>query len=524
MSMLDERKEDKSDEAALGQVFVKLCKSDEVKEFTVSKAFRVFLILVSSVLVLSAGISLAQEDELSGTIVFYPQNYYAPDQRPEAAAVVESTIAAYEELHPNVNVELEPLIGSTDEYRTWLLTRLSAGQAPNITWEQYTDRNDEGAEVWVPLNEFLEQPNPYVEEGQPGSERWIDMFPAEVLAKIRARDGNYYQIVMDWVETGLFYNREIFDQVGIDAEWENWSEFVQDCQTLKSAGIEPMGFFITPEWSTYQWLDDIFVTEAFADVATDWYMDTYNIPGQEFRMFQAEEIAQAAHSGAFSVNDPRFDVYLDLTKQFADNCAMEGFAGGVTYDDVQRLFVEGQVAMAWLGSWSASALEQDVNFDYGLSYFPPVTVEDGNPYDVNGETSYRVGGPSSAGQYGITQATADAGLLEEAVDLLMYWTAPQNFQPVYDAYPNYVPIIQGMTPSEISTRLQFVVNMPERIVGDPQGRFTPEQGTEHNRLFQQFLLGEISADELKEQYQPLLDQAIEELCREQAETWTWCSE
>ncbi|MBK8025158.1 MAG: extracellular solute-binding protein, partial [Chloroflexi bacterium] len=443
------------------------------------KVLRFLVVAVVSVFVLSIGLSLAQDD-LSGTVVFYPQNYYAPEQRPEAAAVAEAVIAEYMAMNPGVTVELEPLIGSTDEYRTWLTTRLSAGQAPNITWEQYTQRNAGGEDVWVPLNEFLEMPNPYIPEGQPGSERWIDSFPADVLAKIRAKDGNFYQIAMDWVETGLFFNKAVFEEVGIDAEWANFTEFVADCQTLKAAGVEPVGFFVTPEWSTYQWLDDIFMTEAFADVGPSWYLPDYTIPGQEFRMVLIEEAAKAVNDGHISVDDPRFDVYLNLTKQFTDNCAMSGFAGGVTYDDVQRLFVEGQVAMAWLGSWSAISLEQSVNFDYGLTYFPPVTVEDGNPFDVNEESSYRVGGPSSSGQYGITQQTAADGLLEEAVDLLMFWSSPAVFQRVYDAWPNYVPVVAGMTIGSLD-RLQFVVDhLPERLIGDPQGRLTPQFGTEHN--------------------------------------------
>ncbi len=487
-----------------------------------ARSGKLLVLLLSVALFTAIGVSLAQEEELSGTITFYPQNYYAPDQRPEAAAVVEEVVAEYMALNPGVTVQLEPVIGSTDEYRTWLTTRLAAGQAPNITWEQYVQRNNQGDEVWAPLNEFLDMPNPYVPEGQPGSERWLDLFPPEVLAKIRAKDGNYYQVALDWVETGLYYNEALLEQAGVDAEWENWSEFIADCQTLKAAGIEPVGFFVTPEWSTYQWLDDIFMSEAFADIGTEWYMDAYTIPGQDFRMLMPEEFAKAINDGAFSVNDPRFDVYLDLTKQFTDSCAMSGFAGGVTLDDVQRLFVEGRVAMAWLLSNSAVALERDVQFDYGLAYFPPVTEADGNPFDVNGESSYRVGGPSSSGQYGITQATADAGLLEEAVDFLMYWTAPQTFQRVYDSWPNYVPVVNGMAPSEISQRFQFVVGMPERLIGDPQGRLTPQLGTEHNRLFQQFMLGEISADELKAQYQPLLEQAVDDMCRDQADQWEWC--
>jgi ABC-type glycerol-3-phosphate transport system substrate-binding protein len=118
-----------------------------------------------------SGISLAQ-DALSGTVTLYPENYYNPDLYPEAAAEVEALMAEYQELHPDVTVELVPQVPTGTNYVTWLTTRLAAGQAPNIAWQQFYDRNREGSDVWVPLNEYLEQPNPYVPAGQPGSERW----------------------------------------------------------------------------------------------------------------------------------------------------------------------------------------------------------------------------------------------------------------------------------------------------------------------------------------------------------------
>jgi ABC-type glycerol-3-phosphate transport system substrate-binding protein len=481
---------------------------------------RILAVLAIFLLIIIGGVS-AQDAELNGTIQFYPQQYYAPEARPEAAKAVEELFAEYMETHPGVTVELVPYISSSDEYRTWLLTRLAAGEAPNITWEQYSDRNNEGADVWVPLTEYFEMPNPYVPEGQPGHDRWGDLFAENVLAQTRSGDGNWYQVSMDWVETGLFYNKELLSQAGVEPDWANWTEFIQDCEVLRSAGIEPVGVFMTPEWSTYQWLDDLFMSAAFGDIGTGWYLDKYDVPGRDFRMLKEEEFSKAILDGNLSVNDERFDKYLEITKQFADSCLMEGFAGGVTYPDMVRLFVEGQVATAWLGSWSASQLQNEIQFDYGLTYLPPITTEDGNPYAVFEDTSFRVGGPSSAGQYGITKATADAGLLEEAIDVLMFWTAPQNFQRAYDAFSDFVPMIAGVEPSEISLQFQFVAAMPERIIGDPIGRLTPKYGTEHNRLFQQFMLGEITAEELKAEYQPLLEEGAAEMC--QSQNWDWCS-
>lgn len=489
------------------------------------------LLLLSLLLSACAGVAPAPggsqagdttgDSELSGSISFYPQNYYNPEARPEAAAIVEGVIADYQAENPNVEVELIPYVGDSNTYRSWLLTRLAAGEAPNITWEQYSDRNTEGAEVWVDLTDYLEQPNPYVAEGQPGSERWADLFPDYVLAQIRSGDGRWYEVAVDWVETGLFYNKEVFATAGIEPDWANMSEFTADCEALRAAGVDPVGVFITPEWSNYQWLDDVFFSSAFSDVGPEWYLEKYNIPGRDFRRLNPEEFAKAVHDGNVSVDNERFDTYLNLVKEFTDKCIMAGFAGGVTLPDVERMFVEGQVAMAWLTTGSAVSLAESVNFDYGLTYFPPINSEL-NPFEVHTDSSYRVGGPSGPGQWGITQATAQAGLLEEALDFLMYWTAPQNFQRVYESYPTQVPMVAGVAPSEISEQFQFVAGMPERLVGDPIARLTPQFGTEHNRLFQQFMLGEIDAAALKAAYQPLLEQGAAEACANNE--WAWCGE
>lgn len=495
---------------------------------------RMVALLILTSLVLSACAPVAAPDEgsaasasasgesgLSGTISFYPQAYYNAEANPDAAKVVEQVVADYTAQKPDVKVELVPYVGDSNTYRPWLLTRLAAGEAPNITWEQYSDRNAEGAEVWVDLTDYFEQPNPYIEAGQPGSERWADSFPDYVLAQTRGGDGRWYEVALDWVETGLFYNKEVFATAGIEADWANMNEFMADCGVLRAAGIDPVGVFITPEWSTYQWLDDIFFSSAFSDVGTEWYLEKYNIPGREFRRLNPEEFAKAVHDGKVSVTNERFDVYLNLVKQFTDACIMQGFAGGVTLPDVQRMFVEGKVAMVWLTTGSATALATDVKFDYGLTYFPPIST-DLNPHEIHTTSSYRVGGPSGSAQWGITKATADAGLLDEAIDFLHFWSAPQNFGLVYKSYPANVPMVAGVAPSEISQQFQFVASLPERLVGDPIARLTPQFGTEHNRLFQQFMLGEIDAETLKAQYQPLLEQGAADACADKK--WDWCGQ
>lgn len=476
------------------------------------------LSVLCALLAVVVGVSVVSAQDLSGTITFYPQGYYAPDQNAEAAAVVEQIMQEYMDLNPGVTVELVPQVPTGTDYRAWLTTRLAAGNAPNIVWEQFYDRNREAAEVWVPLGDFLEMPNKYIEAGTPGSERWVDSFPNFVMAQTRAGDGNWYQVSMDWVETGLYINTEVMEANGLDASWDGWNDYLNDCETLRAAGVEPVGIFMTPEWSTYQWFDDILTSVAFGELSPNWYLPQYSSEFLPWRQLVTEELAKAVHDGEFSVNMPEFDFYLQITRDFADKCMVEGFAGIANYDEMMRLFIEGQVAMAWLGSWSSTFLAEEIQFPFEVTYLPAFTADE-NPYLVH-ESSYRVGGPSSRGQYGITQATVDAGLIEEAIDLLMFWSAPQNFQRVYDAAPDLIPMVAGVQPTAAAEGFQFVAAMPERAFTDPIGRLTPEFGTEHNRLFQQFMLGEITADQLKAEYQPILEKAAADLCAEQS--YDWC--
>jgi hypothetical protein len=82
-------------------------------------------------------------------------------------------------------------------------------------------------------------------------------------------------------------------------------------------------------------------------------------------------------------------------------------------------------------------------------------------------------------------------------------------------------MVAGMTASDAALGFQFVAGMPERAFTDPIGRLTAEFGTEHNRLFQQFMLGEIGVDQLKAEYQPILEKAAADLCAEQE--YDWCN-
>jgi ABC-type glycerol-3-phosphate transport system substrate-binding protein len=469
-------------------------------------------------LVLLAAVPAMAQTKISA----YLNQFYAPETYPQIAEVTQKLVAEYQQLHPDVTIELIPHIADVNAYQAWLTTRFTAGDEPDITWQQFYQRNAEGSDNWLALNDYFEQPNPYIDAGSPGADRWGDIFLDNVMAQLRAGDGNWYQVNSNWVETGFYVNQEMLDTNGVDISgWQTWGDMIESCKQLRAKGVQPIGVFMTPEWSTYQWLDDIIVTGAFADVIQSWYLEKYNNEFLPWRQLNPEEFAKAVKEGKFSTQDPRFDTYLKLTKDVADNCLVEGFAGIPEYDTLFNMFYNQQVAMVWLGAWSAPNLA-DVPFEVTSSYMPPFGPED-SPYEIN-KTSYRVGGPSSSGQFGLPARTVERGTADVAIDFLKFFTAPKNYARLALVDNGNIPVIEGVEPPAVAKAFQEIAQLPERGLTDPIGRLNQQFGTEHNRLMQSFMLGEIDAEQLKGQYQRALDRAVEDMCFENEADWAWCAE
>ena len=197
------------------------------------------------------------------------------------------------------------------------------------------------------------------------------------------------------------------------------------------------------------------------------------------------------------------------------------FAGITGLDQIMNLFFNDKVAMAWLGTWNAPVVRDTAKFSVTTTYFPPFT-KDNSPY-LSEPTIYRVGGPSSSGQFGISSGAADRGTLDAAVDFLKYISAPAQAQKIAAYDEGNLPVIKGVEPADVAKGFTKISQLPERGITDAVSRFNGEQyGTPHNRLLQSFMLGEISRDEMKQQYQALLDKAVQDQC--DANNWDWCNQ
>jgi len=309
-------------------------------------AYSIVLLLV--VLVSSVSMTTAQDKQLSGEISVLLNAYYRPDGTDDdkaTAAVTEGIAQAYMDAHPGVTIKLVPDLPSGTDMETFLAARMAADESPDIMWQQFGTRNLRGKDWWVPLNPYFDMPNPYIAAGTPGHDKWSDSFPDYVLAQTRAADGNWYQVSLDWVETGLFYNKDLFKQAGIDpANWTSWGKFIADMHTLKDkTGAEGLGAYVKQTgWSNWWWADDIFLTAAWADKANDFYMDKYADANRPWRQLNPEEIAKAILEGKLSAEDDHMDAYLKLSKDFVGVLPID-YMGINNLDDLDQVFFSGQL-------------------------------------------------------------------------------------------------------------------------------------------------------------------------------------
>jgi raffinose/stachyose/melibiose transport system substrate-binding protein len=264
------------------------------------------------VTLLLAGITYAQDDPI--TITIWP-NQYTPsrllpttgDSNAPVIQGIDPAVARYQELHPNVKIEIVTQAGT--DVRTWLTSQLSGGIAPDIIWNQPDWAAEDYRKNWlVPIDSFLEQPNPYVAEGQPGSQHWHDMFEPAIDVW-RAADDQLYVVLADQVQVGIYYNQSILDEAGVTEIPTTWEGLMQAAENIKTAGYAPFaqsGNNLDQLTWVSGWLTNFYYAPM---------LDEYDTSGDSH--LSKTEMAQAVKDGKYSFNDEANRARLEEMKRFS---------------------------------------------------------------------------------------------------------------------------------------------------------------------------------------------------------------
>lgn len=125
----------------------------------------------------------------------------------------------------NSDVQIE--MNTVPDAGTVLTSRISSGDIPVIfsdypTQVQFKQKVANGYVQDLSGQEFLKNVN------------------EAALEMTKQEDGGYYALPYSRNYMGVYYNQTIFEENGVEIP-TTWDEFVQVCETLKAAGITPMG-------------------------------------------------------------------------------------------------------------------------------------------------------------------------------------------------------------------------------------------------------------------------------------------
>ncbi|MER7013028.1 extracellular solute-binding protein [Saccharopolyspora sp. NPDC000359] len=132
----------------------------------------------------------------------------------------------YEQAHPGKTVKLDPVVAPEGEYLSKLQLRMrSPSTAPDVLYEDSFNVNSDVAAGYLePLDDRLAQ--------WPDWNAYIDT----TKQAGKAQDGKTYGVPLDTDTRGLWYNRELFTQVGLPADWKprTWDDVLAAARQVKA--------------------------------------------------------------------------------------------------------------------------------------------------------------------------------------------------------------------------------------------------------------------------------------------------
>lgn len=357
---------------------------------------------------------------------------------------------AFEKIYPDTHIEF---LGCPEGTREWLVTQLSSAQAPDIIQVNARDAWQDVRKHWyIPLDKYLDQPNPFIPKGQPGSVRWWDQFKYPVHTQsTRAPDGEIYNISLDMIETGIYYNKTIFNRLGLHPP-KDWFEFLDIMRRLKAAGI-PTPMLVEKRDFT-DWGIDIIFDQLYGSMRP--LMDLNFDPrrGEDLNGYlDWDEVTVLHRHGFFTPHDPRWRETFRILRQWR-----QFMPDDMSGTDFFKAFVTQRGAMLWASSLTLPRLVNDtaLDFQWGIFYLPPIPssytlLADGHRVSAIGGTAmeYHITNSSlsdTPADMPFDQRIEKSRRLKRTIAFLQFLCTPKSCDTVVNELTAFIPNIKGVDP------------------------------------------------------------------------------
>ncbi len=276
------------------------------------------------------------------------------------SAGMDKMIAKFQETHPNVEFQRDAQ--TIDNLRPVVQTAMGAENGPDIV---YYDSGPGYAGVLAEAGLLLPLDDAYADKG------WNDRIFSWTKDRVTF-DGKAYGIGNELEFIGVYYNKAIFDELGV-SEPKTYEEFVDICDKAKEAGYTPIAFADGPKWPAFH---------QFSIMAN-------NIAGKDK--------LDAILFGDASWDDP--DIVKAVQTFFVDMNEAGYFlkdTTAISYEDGNAVFYAGGAAMDITGTWLLSEMSNNAqDFEVGFFFFPSIEGKPvmppggmGSGYFVNAKTQY----------------------------------------------------------------------------------------------------------------------------------------
>ncbi len=285
-------------------------------------------------------------------------------------------------------------------------TRIIAGNVDIVSFQTFSRAQEEWNATQIDKPAWQQ----YIDEGflEDLTDRdFVKNYNLNVLAGNMYQDKLYSISIGTVAYTGLFYNKTIFNELGLSVP-KTWADFIAVCEAIKADGK----YSVLSAGAADQWPLNMFSNAIMSANYGD----------------GAKEIGQKLLTGEMKHTDPEIKLVYDCMEQFASY--LEPGVTGISYSDAPGRFALGMLAMYADGAWSApDILRGEPDFEFG--YFPLPGV---NPREDGLDPQYGI-------KYDLSfSVPTNAPVKDGAFALLDYISQPE----VYTAFLNAI----GFTPTQ----------------------------------------------------------------------------
>ena len=362
--------------------------------------------------------------------------------------------AAYRQRRPDVQIIWEGGNYTPDTYETWLGTQLAATTIrPDIVSGNYapTYRN------YLNFDAYRTTTNPHTHNPWEQDLNW-DFYRATNAA------GERIMLPTRAVHIAWYYNKELFAKANVTPP-TNWSEFVQVCSKLKSAGITPVSsnfFWQVPQWLTETYFDQYHIDwiEKVRAQKGDWNYDptldgkftfdpkNVNIHGTY--TFSTQRYFRGIRDGVLRFDTPQIAEMVGNIAQIFPRFASSDF---FVTNDSYTPFLQQKVAMIVDGTWNLPQIQKDfaslspdrikaLKLPAGSSFKPFEWATFENPPMQSSLVNSPVRSiESAAGEY-LSIIKKNQAQTNLAVDFLLFWTSQPGYKTFLDSQeksPSFSP-------------------------------------------------------------------------------------